>query len=89
MAGIQKSPNLIQTVADLEFPGGPIPIDSPFCIARSPAAALARAEFGKRGSLISFLVQTISTERNLEKTPHRRHALHRNLYCFESQSISI
>nr|WP_255513241.1 AAA-like domain-containing protein [Tychonema sp. LEGE 07203] len=44
--------NPIQTVADLEFPGDPIPIDSPFYIARSPAEALARAEIGKPGSLI-------------------------------------
>ena len=52
MAGIQKSPNLIQTVADLEFPGGPIPIDSPFYIERSPAEARACAEITKPGSLI-------------------------------------
>ena len=52
MAGIQKSPNLIQTVADLEFPGGPIPIDSPFYIERSPAEARACAEISKPGSLI-------------------------------------
>ncbi|NQE36880.1 AAA-like domain-containing protein [Microcoleus asticus] len=52
MAGIQKSPNLIQTVADLEFPGGPIPIDSPFYIDRSPAEARACAEISKPGSLI-------------------------------------
>jgi len=52
MAGIQKSPNLIPTVADLEFPGGPIPIDSPFYIERSPAEARACAEISKPGSLI-------------------------------------
>ncbi|WP_445175335.1 AAA-like domain-containing protein [Microcoleus sp.] len=52
MAGIQKSPNLIETVADLEFPGGPIPIDSPFYIERSPAEARACAEISKPGSLI-------------------------------------
>jgi len=52
MAEIQKSPNLIQTVADLEFPGGPIPIDSPFYIERSPAEARACAEISKPGSLI-------------------------------------
>lgn len=52
MAGIQKSPNLIQTVADLEFPGGPIPIESPFYIDRSPAEARACAEISKPGSLI-------------------------------------
>ena len=52
MAGIQKSPNLTQTVADLEFPGGPIPIDSPFYIERSPAEARACAEISKPGSLI-------------------------------------
>ncbi|MEG4587052.1 AAA-like domain-containing protein [Microcoleus sp. MOSTC5] len=52
MAGIQKSPNLIQTVADLEFPGGPIPIDSAFYIDRSPAEARACAEITKPGSLI-------------------------------------
>ncbi|MEG3896438.1 MULTISPECIES: AAA-like domain-containing protein [unclassified Microcoleus] len=52
MAGIQKSPNLIQTVADLEFPGGPIPIDSPFYIDRSGAEARACAEISKPGSLI-------------------------------------
>ncbi|MEG4849488.1 hypothetical protein QUB10_01100 [Microcoleus sp. B5-D4] len=34
MAELQKSPNLIiQTVADLEFPGGPIPLDSRFGVA--------------------------------------------------------
>src|SRR4028118_61226 len=52
MAGIQKSPNLIQTVADLEFPGGPIPLDSPFYIERSGAEALACAEISKPGSLV-------------------------------------
>ena len=52
MAGIEKSPNLMQTVADLEFPGGPIPLDSPFYIDRSPAEARACAEIGKPGSLI-------------------------------------
>ncbi|MEO6862240.1 MAG: AAA-like domain-containing protein [Microcoleus sp.] len=52
MAGIPKSPNLIQTVADLEFPGGPIPLDSRFYIDRSPAEARACAEIGKPGSLI-------------------------------------
>lgn len=52
MAGIEKSSNLIQTVADLEFPGGPIPIDSPFYIDRSPAETRACAEIGKPGSLI-------------------------------------
>lgn len=52
MAGIPKSPNLIPTVADLEFPGGPIPIDSPFYIERSPAEARACAEITKPGSLI-------------------------------------
>jgi diguanylate cyclase (GGDEF)-like protein len=52
MAGIQKSPNLIQTVADLEFPGGPIPLDSRFYIDRSPAEARACAEISKPGSLI-------------------------------------
>ena len=52
MAEIHKSPNLIPTVADLEFPGGPIPIDSPFYIERSPAEARACAEISKPGSLI-------------------------------------
>ena len=52
MAGIQKSPNLIQTVADLEFPGGPIPLDSRFYIDRSPAETRACAEISKPGSLI-------------------------------------
>jgi len=52
MAEIQKLPNLIQTVADIEFPGGPISIDSRFYIDRSPAEALACAEIGKPGSLI-------------------------------------
>ena len=52
MAEIPKSPNLIPTVADLEFPGGPIPIDSPFYIERSPAEARACAEISKPGSLI-------------------------------------
>ncbi len=52
MAGIEKSPNLIETVAHLEFPGGPIPLDSPFYIDRSPAEARACAEISKPGSLI-------------------------------------
>lgn len=52
MAGIKKSPNLIETVAHLEFPGGPIPLDSPFYIDRSPAEARACAEISKPGSLI-------------------------------------
>ncbi len=52
MAGIEKSPNLMQTVADLEFPGGPIPLDSAFYIDRSPAETRACAEIGKPGSLI-------------------------------------
>ena len=52
MAGIEKSPNLIQTVAHLDFPGGPIPLDSPFYIDRSPAEARACAEISKPGSLI-------------------------------------
>ena len=52
MAGIEKSPNLIDTVAHLEFPGGPIPLDSPFYIDRSPAEARACAEISKPGSLI-------------------------------------
>ncbi|TAF31294.1 MAG: diguanylate cyclase [Oscillatoriales cyanobacterium] len=52
MARIQKSPNLIQTVAHLEFPGGPIPLDSAFYIDRSPAEARACAEISKPGSLI-------------------------------------
>ncbi|MEG4149098.1 AAA-like domain-containing protein [Microcoleus sp. Pol12B5] len=52
MAGLQKSPNLIQTVADLEFPGGPIPLDSRFYIERSGAEALACAEISKPGGLV-------------------------------------
>ncbi|WP_228055977.1 AAA-like domain-containing protein [Microcoleus sp. LEGE 07076] len=36
MTGIRKSPSLIETVADLEFPGGPILIDSPFYVDRPP-----------------------------------------------------
>ncbi len=52
MAGIPKSPNSIQTVADLEFPGGPIPLDSRFYIDRSPVEARACAEISKPGSLI-------------------------------------
>ncbi len=52
MAGIEKSPNLIETVAHLEFPGGPIPLDSRFYIDRSPAEARACAEISKPGSLI-------------------------------------
>ncbi len=52
MAGLPKSPNLIQTVADLEFPGGPIPLDSPFYIDRSEAEALACAEISKPGGLV-------------------------------------
>ena len=52
MAEIQKSPNLIQTVGDLQFPGGPIPLDSPFYIDRWPAEAQACAEISKPGSLI-------------------------------------
>jgi diguanylate cyclase (GGDEF)-like protein len=52
MAGIQKSPKIIQTVADLEFPGGPIPLDSRFYIDRTPAEARACAEIGKPGSLV-------------------------------------
>lgn len=52
MAGIPKSPNFIQRVADLEFPGGPIPLDSRFYIDRTPAEARACAEIGKPGSLI-------------------------------------
>lgn len=52
MAGIEKSPNLVETVAHLEFPGGPIPLDSPFYIDRSPAEARACAEITKPGSLV-------------------------------------
>ncbi|MEG4489141.1 AAA-like domain-containing protein [Microcoleus sp. D2_18a_B4] len=52
MAGLQKSPNLIQTVADLDFPGGPIPLDSRFYIDRSGAEALACAEISKPGGLV-------------------------------------
>ncbi|MEG5163775.1 AAA-like domain-containing protein [Microcoleus sp. AT3-A2] len=52
MAGLQKLPNLIQTVADLEFPGGPIPLDSRFYIDRSGAEALAFAEISKPGGLV-------------------------------------
>ncbi|MEG4519977.1 MULTISPECIES: AAA-like domain-containing protein [unclassified Microcoleus] len=52
MAGLQKSPNLIQTIADLEFPGGPIPLGSPFYIERSGAEALACAEISKPGGLV-------------------------------------
>ncbi|MEG5014439.1 MULTISPECIES: AAA-like domain-containing protein [unclassified Microcoleus] len=52
MAGLQKLPNLIQTVADLEFPGGPIPLDSRFYIDRSGAEALACAEISKPGGLV-------------------------------------
>ncbi|WP_041622477.1 AAA-like domain-containing protein [Oscillatoria nigro-viridis] len=52
MAGLQKSPNSIQTVADLEFPGGPIPLDSRFYIERSGAEALACAELSKPGGLV-------------------------------------
>lgn len=52
MAGVQKSPNLIQTVADLEFPGGPIPLDSRFYIDRSGAEAQACAEISKPGGLV-------------------------------------
>ncbi|MEG4116322.1 AAA-like domain-containing protein [Microcoleus sp. N9_B4] len=52
MAGLPKSPNLIQTVADLEFPGGPIPLDSRFYIERSGAEALACAEISKPGGLV-------------------------------------
>ncbi|MEG4057836.1 MULTISPECIES: AAA-like domain-containing protein [unclassified Microcoleus] len=52
MAGLQKSPNSIQTVAELYFPGGPIPLDSPFYIERSGAEALACAEISKPGGLV-------------------------------------
>ena len=52
MAGLQKSPNSIQTVAELDFPGGPIPLDSPFYIDRSGAEALACAEISKPGGLV-------------------------------------
>ncbi|MEG4576689.1 AAA-like domain-containing protein [Microcoleus sp. N3A4] len=52
MPGLQKSPNSIQTVADLEFPGGPIPLDSPFYIDRSGAEAQACAEISKPGGLV-------------------------------------
>ncbi|MEG5063794.1 AAA-like domain-containing protein [Microcoleus sp. B3-A4] len=52
MAGLQKSPNSIQTVAELDFPGGPIPLDSPFYIERSGAEALACAEISKPGGLV-------------------------------------
>ncbi|MEG4810973.1 AAA-like domain-containing protein [Microcoleus sp. F8-D3] len=52
MAGLQQSPNSIQTVADLEFPGGPIPLDSRFYIERSGAEALACAEISKPGGLV-------------------------------------
>ncbi len=52
MQGIPKSPNFIQRVADLEFPGGPIPLDSRFYIDRTPAEARACAEIGKPGSLV-------------------------------------
>jgi diguanylate cyclase (GGDEF)-like protein len=52
MAGIQNSPNSIPTVADLEFPGGPLPLDSPFYIDRSGAEARAGAEISKPGGLI-------------------------------------
>ncbi|MEG3863448.1 AAA-like domain-containing protein [Microcoleus sp. herbarium12] len=52
MVGIEKSSNSIQTVGDLQFPGGPIPLDSRFYIDRSPAEARACAEISKPGSLI-------------------------------------
>lgn len=52
MPGIPKSPNFIHRVADLEFPGGPVPLDSRFYIDRTPAEARACAEIGKPGSLI-------------------------------------
>ena len=52
MAGIPNSPNSIETVADLEFPGGPIPLDSPFYIDRSGAEARACAEISKPGGLV-------------------------------------
>ncbi|MEG4231582.1 AAA-like domain-containing protein [Microcoleus sp. Pol11C3] len=52
MAGLEKLPNLIQTVADLEFPGDPIPLDSPFYIDPSGAEALACAEISKPGGLV-------------------------------------
>lgn len=52
MAGIPNSPNSIETVAHLEFPGGPIPIESPFYIDRSGAEARACAEIYKPGGLV-------------------------------------
>ncbi|MGL5058565.1 MAG: AAA-like domain-containing protein [Microcoleus sp.] len=52
MAGIQNLPNLIHTVADLEFPGGPIPLDSKFYIDRSGIESRACAEIAKPGGLI-------------------------------------
>jgi diguanylate cyclase (GGDEF)-like protein len=52
MAGIPNSPNSIETVADLEFPGGPIPLDSPFYIDRSGVEARACAEISKPGGLV-------------------------------------
>ncbi|NJK69627.1 MAG: diguanylate cyclase [Microcoleus sp. CSU_2_2] len=52
MAGIPHSQNSIETVADLEFPGGPIPLDSPFYIDRSGAEARACAEISKPGGLV-------------------------------------
>jgi diguanylate cyclase (GGDEF)-like protein len=52
MVGIQNSSNSTQTVAGLEFPGGPIPIDSKFYIDRSGAETRACAEISKPGGLI-------------------------------------
>ena len=57
MAGLQKSPNSIQTIAELDFPGGPIPLDSPFYIDRSGAEALACAEISKPGGLVPHILQ--------------------------------
>ncbi|MCU0540842.1 MAG: AAA-like domain-containing protein [Oscillatoriaceae cyanobacterium Prado104] len=52
MVGIQNSSNSIPTVADLEFPGGPIPLNSKFYIDRSGAETHACAEISKPGGLI-------------------------------------
>lgn len=52
MAAIQNSSNLIQPVADLDFPGGPIPLGSKFYIDRSGAETRADAEIGKPGGLV-------------------------------------
>ena len=52
MVGIPNSPLSIETVAHLEFPGGPIPLESPFYIDRSGAEARACAEIYKPGGLV-------------------------------------